>query len=81
MKGRLAGDASVSLVLDNSKIKRFVPDFRQTVPFAQGIKQTIAWYDADPARQQVDTEMDEWMDRMIAGYQTGLASTRAAMRR
>ena len=78
MEGRLAGDASVCTVFDNSKIKRFVPDFRQTIPFAEGIKKTIAWYDADPARQEVDTEMEEWMDRMIGGYQTGLALARAA---
>ena len=81
MEGRLAGDASVCLVLDNSKIKRFVPDFRQTVPFSQGIKQTIAWYDADPARREVDTEMDEWMDRLIAAYDAGLTNARAAFGR
>jgi hypothetical protein len=81
MSGRLIGDASVCTVFDNSKIKRFVPDFRQTVPYAQGIKQTIAWYDADPARQEVDTEMDEWMDRLIAAYEAGLANARAAFGR
>jgi nucleoside-diphosphate-sugar epimerase len=81
MEGPLAGDASVCTVFDTSKIKRFVPDFRQTVPFTKGIQQTLAWFDADPARQAVDTEMDEWMDRMIAGYEAGLASTRAATSR
>ncbi len=47
----------------------------------EGIKQTIAWYDADPARQEVDTEMDEWMDRLIAAYEAGLANARAAFGR
>jgi nucleoside-diphosphate-sugar epimerase len=81
MNGRLIGDASVSTVFDNSKIKQFVPEFRPVVPFAQGIKQTIAWYDADPARREVDTEMDEWMDRLIAAYEAGLANARAAFGR
>jgi nucleoside-diphosphate-sugar epimerase len=76
-RGRLIGDASVCTVFDNSKIKRFVPDFRQTVPYSEGIKRTIAWYDADPARREVDTEMDDWMDRMIAIYERGLANARA----
>lgn len=81
MSGRLTGDASVCAVFDNSKIKRFVPDFRPVTPFAEGIKQTIAWYDADPARQEVDTEMDEWMDRLIGAYDAGLANARAAFGR
>ena len=81
MEGRLAGDASVCTVFDNSKIKRFVPEFRPVTPFAEGIKQTIAWYDADPARREVDTEMDEWMDRLIAVYEAGLANARAAFGR
>jgi nucleoside-diphosphate-sugar epimerase len=75
--GRLLGDASVCSVYDNSKIKRFVPEFRPVVPYAQGIKRTIAWYDADPARQEVDTPMDDWMDRLIAAYEKGLAGARA----
>jgi nucleoside-diphosphate-sugar epimerase len=81
MSGRLIGDASVCTVFDNSKIKRFVPEFRPTTPYAQGIKQTIAWYDADPARQEVDTEMDAWMDRLIAVYEASLANAQAAFGR
>jgi nucleoside-diphosphate-sugar epimerase len=77
MEGRLAGDASNCLVFDNSKIKRFVPDFRPSMPFYEGIKRTIAWFDADPAHQTVDAEMDEWMDRLIAAYEAGLAGARA----
>ena len=78
MSGRLIGDASVCTVFDNSKIKRFVPEFRPVMPFSEGIRQTIAWYDADPARREVDTEMDDWMDRLIAAYEAGLANARSA---
>ena len=77
MEGRLAGDASNCLVFDNSKIKEFVPDFCWTVPFSEGIKRTIAWYDADPTRRTVDAEMDGWLDRMIAGYEKDLAAAKA----
>jgi hypothetical protein len=51
------------------------------MPYAQGIKQTIAWYEADPARQDVDTEMDAWMDRLIAVYEASLANAQAAFGR
>jgi nucleoside-diphosphate-sugar epimerase len=81
MEGRLAGDASNCLVFDNSKIKTFVPDFRLTIPFSEGIKRTIAWFDADLARRTVDTEMDEWMDKMIELYESGLARAKAAFGR
>ena len=77
VEGRLAGDASNTLVFDNGKIKKFVPDFRQSVPFSEGIKRTIAWFDADRTRQTVDTEMDAWLDRLIAAYDRGLAAAKA----
>ena len=51
------------------------------MPYAEGIKQTIAWYDADPARREVDDEMDEWMDRLIAAYEAGLAKAQAVFGR
>ena len=73
MIGTLLGDKSVSAVFDTTKIKRFVPDFRATTPFAEGIRRTVAWFDADPARQRVDAELDARWDRLIAEYEQGLA--------
>ncbi|HEY5487323.1 MAG TPA: SDR family oxidoreductase [Candidatus Limnocylindrales bacterium] len=80
MTGTLLGDKAVSAVFDTSKIKRFVPDFRATTPYSEGIRRTIAWFDADPARQQVDAEMDELWDRLIVAYEGGLADAVAAFR-
>ena len=77
MSGRLIGDAAVSSVFDTTKIKRFVPDYHPTVPFSEGIKRSVAWFDADESRRQVDADMDAWMDRLIAAYQKGLAAARA----
>ena len=73
MTGSLLGDKSVSAVFDTSKIKRFVPGFRATTPFAEGIRRTVTWFDADPARQLVDAAMDAQWDRLIAAYEHGLA--------
>ena len=66
----LLGDKTHSVVFDNSKIKRIVPDFAATIPFSRGAEEVMAWYDADPARQVVDERLDALMDRMIAAYRS-----------
>ncbi|MEO8373112.1 MAG: SDR family oxidoreductase [Candidatus Solibacter sp.] len=69
--GGLKGDKAVSVVFDNTKIKRFVPGFCATVPFAEGIRRTLAWFDADPARRQIDDAANQRWDKLIAAYQHG----------
>jgi hypothetical protein len=71
--GTLLGDKSVSVVFDNSKIKRFVPDYSATTTFAEGIQQCLAWFDADPARKQIDHQVNTAMDDLISGYEVGLS--------
>jgi nucleoside-diphosphate-sugar epimerase len=71
--GSLIGDKSVSAVFDNSKIKRFVPGYCATTPFAQGVRRTLAWFDADPARRQVDAEADAGWDKLIDAWEKGSA--------
>jgi nucleoside-diphosphate-sugar epimerase len=67
----LLGDKTHSMIFDNSKIKRIVPDFAATIPFAQGAAEIMAYYDGNPARQVVDPELDALMDRIIAAYESG----------
>jgi nucleoside-diphosphate-sugar epimerase len=69
--GGLIGDKAVSVVFDNSKIKRFVPGYCATMPFAQGIRRTLAWFDADPARKQIDTDANVVWDKLIDAYERG----------
>lgn len=66
----LLGDKSHSVIFDNTKIKRAVPDFAATIPYARGAEEVIGWYDADPARQQVDGAFDQLTDRIIAAYES-----------
>ncbi len=80
MAGSLLGDKVVSVVFDNSKIKRFVPGYSATTPFARGIERTIAWFDADSRRQQIDAEADRQWDRLIAAYEQGLQQAVLAFR-
>ncbi len=65
----LLGDKAHSVIFDNTKVKRLVPGFEATIPFAQGAREMLAWYDADPARQVVDVEVDHLMDRIVAAYE------------
>ena len=62
----LLGDKAHSVIFDNTKIRRIVPDFRATIPFARGAEEIVRWYDADPARRTVDPEIDQMIDRMVA---------------
>jgi nucleoside-diphosphate-sugar epimerase len=64
----LLGDKAHSMVFDNSKIKRVVPDFAATIPFARGAEEVMAWYDADPDRQVVDEAADRKMDEIIEAW-------------
>lgn len=65
----LLGDKMHSVIFDNSKIKRFVPDFKATIPFKQGAKEIIQWYDADPTRRAVDRNFDRLIDEIIRRFE------------
>jgi len=71
-KGTLIGDKSVSVVFDNSKIKRFVPSYCATTTFAEGIRQSLAWFNADPSRKQIDQQVNATMDKLIYAYEKGM---------
>jgi nucleoside-diphosphate-sugar epimerase len=75
--GGLVGDKAVSVVFDNSKIKRFVPGYCAMMPFTPGIRRTLAWFDADPSRRQADQEASARWDKLIDAYERG---TRDAIR-
>jgi nucleoside-diphosphate-sugar epimerase len=70
--GSLIGDKAVSVVFDNTKIKRFVPDFCATTRFGEGIRESLAWFDADPKRKQIDQEANATWDKLIRLYERGL---------
>jgi len=76
MTGGLHGDKASSVVMDNTKIKRFVPDFVATTKLRDGVAKSIAWYDAEPARQIIDHEANANWDKLIAAYERGLDAAR-----
>ncbi|HEV7501957.1 MAG TPA: NAD-dependent epimerase/dehydratase family protein [Vicinamibacteria bacterium] len=64
--GSLLGDKAWSVVFDNAKIRRFVPDYRPRVTFAAGMARSIAWYDAEAARRVIHAESNRRIDEVIA---------------
>lgn len=68
LTGPLLGDKTWSAIFDNSKIKAFVPGFQAAIPFREGIRRTLAWFDADKSRQRVDEAVNAELDRILAAY-------------
>lgn len=68
MQGGLRGDKSHCAVFDNSKIKTFVPDFKAVIPFSEGIRRTIAWFNAREERRYVNHRVNKDMDEIITAY-------------
>lgn len=68
LRGTLLGDKSVSVIFDNSKIKRFVPGFGAEITFAQGIANTIRWFEQDPARCKPNNDSNAFLDFLINSY-------------
>ena len=73
-EGALIGDKAVSVVFDNSKLRRLAPDMRTTVPFHRGVRIALDYILAHPAEcQQEDPEFDAWCDRVIAAVEAAKA--------
>ncbi|MCW3787568.1 NAD-dependent epimerase/dehydratase family protein [Plebeiibacterium sediminum] len=68
MEGTLLGDKACGVIFDNSKIKTFVPEFKATISFADGIRNTLKWFEESPGRLEVDLEVEKWIDDMIDLY-------------
>ena len=61
----LLGDKMHSVIFDNTKLKRLVPDFAATIGLAHGAREVMAWYDADAARQKVDAKRNQLLDTLV----------------
>ena len=68
LRGSLLGDKAVSTIFDNSKIRRFVPEFNPVIRFKDGIQNTIHWFEEKPERMIIKNETNEFMDRIINTY-------------
>lgn len=68
-EGSLIGDKSVSVVFDNSKLKRLVPKMTTTVPFHDGVRIALDYVMSHPECQVLDEEFDDWCDKVISALE------------
>ncbi len=64
-EGSLTGDKSVSVVFDNSKLKRIVPEFCPKIRFSEGVRISLEYVLSHPECQVKDPEFDAWCDKVI----------------
>jgi nucleoside-diphosphate-sugar epimerase len=76
----LLGDSAHSMIFDNSKLRRVVPDYLATITLEQAAPEIIAWHDQDPSRQNVDPDLDALMDKLVATYQVRSGSHSMGLR-
>jgi len=69
MGAGLLGDKSHSAIFDNSKIRKFVPDFNPQISFSQGVKEIIGWYKENTMNKEPDKYINDLMDKLIQGIQ------------
>jgi nucleoside-diphosphate-sugar epimerase len=76
--GPLLGDKAHCAVFDNSKIRSLVPGYTATVPFAEGVRRSVEWYEKHPERRTVDDIFNAHTERIISACQGALGLARAA---
>lgn len=64
----IRGDLQHSVLLDNTKIRRYVPGFAPRVPFHRAVHGIVAWRRDHPDFTRPDPEVDAIIDRLVTGY-------------
>ncbi len=67
-EGPLLGDKANAGVFDTSKLRALVPDFETRHSFADGIREAVAWFEAEDSRRTIDHEANQLWDRIIHAY-------------
>jgi nucleoside-diphosphate-sugar epimerase len=68
LTAKLRGDKAEPGVFDNTKIRLLVPDFRCRIPYLQGIRASVAWFQGDPSRKRPDPVVDEVFDAVLTAW-------------
>lgn len=61
----LLGDKAHSMIFDNTKIKKIVPDFNPQISFRQGAVEIVKWYKENTKNQKIDEQVSNLMDKLI----------------
>ncbi len=72
-RGSLIGDKSVSVVFDNSKLKRLAPNMTTYIPFHEGVRIALDYVLSHEGKYEEDPEFDAFCDRVIAACEKAKA--------
>ena len=67
--GGLLGDKTNTVIFDNAKIKKAVPNFTATTRFDQGVRLALDYIYSHKECQKEDPEFDAWCDEVIEIYE------------
>jgi nucleoside-diphosphate-sugar epimerase len=67
----VVGDLCHSAVFDNSKIRRFVPEFLPTVTFSRAATRIVQWRQAHPTTTRADEATELLLERIVVAYHAG----------
>lgn len=64
----LLGDKAHSVIFDNTKLKRLVPDFCAKIPFHQGAREIVQFYLEHPHFEPLRPDVDQLMDQLCTTW-------------
>ena len=65
----LLGDKAYSMVFGNSKIRRLVPGCKALVPFHDGIRRSLAWFNKSADRKVVDSARNREIEKVLGQWE------------
>jgi len=75
-EGGLIGDKSVSVVFDNSKLRRLVPQMTTNVPFHKGVRMSLDYILSHADKYEEDPKYDEFCDKVIEAMENAKKAVR-----
>jgi nucleoside-diphosphate-sugar epimerase len=70
--GSIYGDKMHGSVFDTTKIRALVPDFAPRVTLDDGVREALAWFEANPERQTIDDDANVMLDHLGRTYRNVL---------
>lgn len=67
-RGEILGGRGINQLLDNSKLKSLVPNFKTTIPLRKGLELTLNYYIQNNYLLGIDWKFDAQTDRIIKKY-------------
>ncbi len=64
----LLGDKAHSMVFDNTKVKRLVPDFVCSTPFSAGVREIVAHFAEHPEPVALEAEYEPAIETLVERY-------------